>query len=551
MECRCVGIAAAKFYFYQKKDVKRYTNLMLALLTGLLLSAAWPVSPFTGLIFVAWVPLLWMESRVSSRKKFLGLTYLSMFTWNIATTWWIWNASAPGAVAAFLANSFIMCLPWMGYKIARKWLTNRYPSKGTLLSWLSLLAFWMCFEYIHLTDWGLSWPWLTLGNVFATHPEWVQWYAYTGTSGGTLWVLLSNILVFAWFREYQANGRTQRYFTLILGWLALLIIPAIPLSRMLSFIKQRSSSTNIVVVQPNIDPYEKVSTGSLEAQLEKLIVTSEKEMNDETGLVIWPETALYSPNRFNETEIKNNYLLNPLHGFLQRHPHISLFTGIESYRVFNAPTPTAEEYNGFYYESYNGAMLTDSSGPSAFYHKSMLVPGVETLPWFLKFLGSWFDKFGGTTAGYTRQAQRAVLEEKHGYKIAPAICYESIYGDFMRRYVKNGANLICVITNDGWWKKTPGHKQHMNYARLRAIETRTWVARSANTGISCFIDPSGRVYQPQPYGTEAAIRMPVTLGNSQTFYVRYGDLLSLLMTGMSVLILGWVLFLKIKHKWGR
>jgi apolipoprotein N-acyltransferase len=70
-----------------------------------------------------------------------------------------------------------------------------------------------------------------------------------------------------------------------------------------------------------------------------------------------------------------------------------------------------------------------------------------------------------------------VLNEKHGFKIAPAICYESIYGEFMSKYIRNGANLICIITNDGWWKNTPGHKQHMNYARLRAIETRTWVAR--------------------------------------------------------------------------
>ncbi len=95
---------------------------------------------------------------------------------------------------------------------------------------------------------------------------------------------------------------------------------------------------------------------------------------------------------------------------------------------------------------------------------------------------------------------------KGGYKIAPSICYESIYGEFMSKYVRNGANLICIITNDGWWKKTPGHKQHMNYARLRAIETGTWVARSANTGISCFIDPYGTVINPQPYNTKACYK---------------------------------------------
>jgi apolipoprotein N-acyltransferase len=195
-------------------------------------------------------------------------------------------------------------------------------------------------------------------------------------------------------------------------------------------------------------------------------------------------------------------------------------------------------------------MLIDSSGASAFHHKSMLVPGVETLPWFLKFIDKWFAKFGGTTAGYAKQKERTVLNEKHGFKIAPAICYESIYGEFMSKYVSNGANLICIITNDGWWKKTPGHKQHMNYARLRAIETRTWVARSANTGISCFIDPDGNVIDPQPYDTKAAIKLNIPAGvNSQTFFVKHGDILSKIMIALSIFLVGWNIVLKIQSKY--
>ena len=215
-----------------------------------------------------------------------------------------------------------------------------------------------------------------------------------------------------------------------------------------------------------------------------------------------------------------------------------------------APTKYSKEFSGQYYESYNGSALLDSNGAAAYYHKSMLVPGVETLPWFLKFIDSWFEKFGGTTAGYAKQDERTVLAEKNGYRLAPSICYESIYGDFMRTYVKNGANLICIITNDGWWKKTPGHKQHMNYARLRAIETRTWVARSANTGISCFIDPNGNVLEPQPYNTASAIQLPIPASNTpRSFYVLYGDLLFQIMSSLSLLFIGWVLGLKLRNKY--
>ncbi|NOT51521.1 MAG: apolipoprotein N-acyltransferase [Chitinophagaceae bacterium] len=524
--------------------MKRFRNLFIAIIAGLLLFAAWPVSSFTFLIFVAFLPLLWLESIIKSRKKFFGLVYIAMFVWNVATTWWIWNASIPGAVAAFVANSFIMCLPWLGFTIAKKWL-------GEKVGYATLIAFWMCFEYIHVTDWGLSWPWLTLGNAFATHPQWIQWYEYTGTSGGTLWILLVNIFLFLHIRNNYIKNESKSYKNLLIG-IAILFTP-IGLSVLNSNFrlpdKSKSFIKNIVVVQPNIDPYVKVSeaAGSFESQLAILISTTEKEIDNNTVLVVWPETALYMPSRIDEDNLKENYFLNPFWAFLKRHPNISLFTGIESYRRVDKKTKYSEEFNGEHYESYNGSMLVDSSGASAFYHKSMLVPGVETLPWFLQFIDNWFAKFGGTTAGYAKQKDRTVLQEKNGYKIAPAICYESVYGEFMAKYVKNGANLICIITNDGWWKKTPGHKQHMNYARLRAIETRTWVARSANTGISCFIDPYGTVIDPQPYDTKAAIKLniPATI-NTKTFFVRNGDILSKIMVGLSVLLLAWATSLKIR-----
>ena len=312
-----------------------------------------------------------------------------------------------------------------------------------------------------------------------------------------------------------------------------------------------SGAENVVVVQPNIDPYEKVSTGSFEAQMEKLIRVSEKQIDSNTRLLIWPETALYSENRIDEAGMKNNFFLVPLWDFLKKHPNLSLFTGIESYRQFDHPTKYTDSFNHFYYESYNGSVLMDSSGTLSFYHKSMLVPGVETLPWFLKFISSWFEKFGGTTAGYARQEERTVLSDKHGFKIAPAICYESVYGEYLSQYVRKGANLICVITNDGWWKNTPGHKQHMNYARLRAIETRTWVARSANTGISCFIDPSGRVINARPYDMEAAIKLNFEPTKNKTFFVTYGDLLSKFVLFISSLFVTLLFYDKIRRLFPR
>ena len=138
------------------------------------------------------------------------------------------------------------------------------------MGYISLIAFWMCFEFIHLQDWGLSWPWLTLGNSFATHPEWIQWYEYTGTSGGTLWILLVNILLFLHIKNNFNREAAKRYKNLLAAIL-LLILPIL-FSWFNSVHKQMPGiQPNIVVVQPNIDPYEKIATGTFEEQLSKLM----------------------------------------------------------------------------------------------------------------------------------------------------------------------------------------------------------------------------------------------------------------------------------------
>jgi apolipoprotein N-acyltransferase len=512
--------------------LKRFYRLLISLATGILLWASWVPSSFTLLIFVAWIPLLWLESKIKSKRRFFGYTYIAMFTWNILTTWWIWNASVPGAIAAFLANSLIMCLPWLGFKITKNKL-------GEKIGYCSLIPFWLCFEYIHLHDWGLSWPWLTLGNVFAEKITWIQWYEYTGTSGGSLWVMLVNLVLFFHLRQNTGIRKSYKYVFLAV------ILFGIPLA-ISKLIKPVNSfgSSEVVIIQPNIDPYEKIATGTFEAQLQKLISLSEKTIDGNTKLVVWPETALYVGNGIEESKMKENFFLNPLWGFLQRHPQITLFTGVESYRVYSTPeTNTAKPAGeGFYYDAFNSSALIDSTGPINFYHKSMLVPGVETLPWFLRFIDKWFEKFGGTTAGYAKQKERTVLQDKrHALAIAPAICYESIYGEFMTKYIRNGANMICIVTNDGWWGNTPGYKQHLAYARLRAIETRKWVVRSANTGVSCFISPVGITIDPQPYNTAAAIKGFVLPNDSKTFYVKYGDLVSKLMAIASVGLVAWIL----------
>jgi apolipoprotein N-acyltransferase len=335
----------------------------------------------------------------------------------------------------------------------------------------------------------------------------------------------------------------------------LLVIPPALSALMTPGEQDKEPVKNIAIVQPNIDPYAKISTGSFDAQLHKLLRLSESAVDSNTDLLVWPETALYNENGLEEDHLKQNYFLNPLWDFLRHHPRLNLLTGIESFRVFDdkhSPTAFRIPNTDKYVESYNAAVLMDSSGPVAFYHKSKLVPGAETLPAFLHFLDSWFEKFGGTTAGYTGQDKRTVLATtNNSFRIAPAVCYESIYGEFMSRYVRNGADLIAIITNDGWWGNTPGYRQHESYARLRAVEDRRWVVRSANTGVSCIIDPAGRIMDSRPWDQASTIRMSVPATKELTFYARYGDCISKIALALAALFWFWHFITIFKTRRGR
>lgn len=140
-------------------------------------------------------------------------------------------------------------------------------------------------------------------------------------------------------------------------------------------------------------------------------------------------------------------------------------------------------------------------------------------PTLLKPLESLAINLGGTMGSIGTQEERSVFNDSlNKVCIAPIICYESIYADYVTEFIRLGANLIFIITNDGWWQDTPGYIQHLNFARLRAIENRRQIARSANTGTSCFIDEFGNIEQATPWWKEALISKNMSKNLELTFF---------------------------------
>ena len=169
-------------------------KLFLALLSGLLFALSWPSTGFFPLIFFAFIPLLILEKESKNGSQVFWYSFFTFFLFNVITTYWIYHATIVGAIIAFIINSTLMAFSfWLFHKI--KTITKEK------LGYFSLIVLWISMEYLHL-NWDLSWPWLTLGNVFATNPYIIQWYEFTGFLGGTLWVILVNLLLYGIYRLY-------------------------------------------------------------------------------------------------------------------------------------------------------------------------------------------------------------------------------------------------------------------------------------------------------------------------------------------------------------
>jgi apolipoprotein N-acyltransferase len=505
---------------------KRLNRWILTLVSGLLLSISWPVNGFPFLLFIAFVPILILNEKFGKGKggAFFLHTYVAILIWNVLTTWWVYN-STPVAIVAFTANSLLQFMPLLAYRFTSKNANRNF-------SLISLPIYWISFEYLHLS-WQLSWPWLTLGNAFSEYPHFVQWYEFTGVLGGSLWIWIINLMAFRILDRWEFNS--LKFPRLLFIYTLLVIATPIveSLGRYNSYDSQ-GKEYEIVVVQPNIDPFTEKFADSenfipFEKQVERFIHLSDSLVTPKTRLVIWPETALDS--QFDETALDDYDILDSVRAFRNRNPQISLITGLTTFEFYPKGTKTpsaryADRYD-LYYDIYNTALFIDQKNKLTTYHKSKLVPGVEIMPYpsIFGFLKNLSIDLGGTSGGFGRQEERTVFKTADGLNIAPAICYESIYGDFMARYIRNGANVIAVITNDGWWGNTAGYKQHNSYAKLRAIEMRRSIARSANTGISGFFDQRGKELLQTEWWKQDVIRYTIQANDKITTYAQWGDYL--------------------------
>ena len=521
----------------------------LVLLFAVMMSVPYLI-PHTGILALfGLIPLLSME-RIATmlQKKRIWLYHYSAFVlWNAITTFWVCNATLGGGLFAVFANALQMSVIFGLFRWSKRKFYGALPYIFLAVSWIA----WERFYF----DAEISWPWLVLGNSFARSIWAIQWYEVTGALGGSLWVWICNLGLFG-FMVSLSDGSWIRFnikakAAAVIGYSAILIVPFIISGRIGKEYQDSMDSPQMletVIIQPNIDPYNKFKAMTQDQQNAIFIRQAADRLsyrkNDSTSSPL----LLLAPETFTNDIIVGRYdrslTWRRFTSFLKEYPNVNLLFGASSYDYINAPLrPSATARNvgeDLWVESHNSALMTDYTGRTEIFHKSKLVVAVEKTPYPSIFC-RLDDILGGVMGRCVGQDEISLLNvcgtNGEMIPIGCAVCYESVYGEYYTDYIRKGAKAMTIITNDAWWGNTPGYRQHLSYASLRAIETRRAIARCANTGISAIISPSGKIVASTEWWKPDVLEGRIPLRDDITFFVSHGDITGRVCTFLFVMLL--------------
>jgi apolipoprotein N-acyltransferase len=537
-------------------------RLCLAVMSGFLLGFSFPPSPFYSLAYIAFIPLFYLFAHFGSYNQIVKYSYLFLLVFHLLTVYWtggysvgkdIWMMTAGAAVI------FIHPMLFLPFILVSFFVRKRL---GLVPGLIAFALFWTSFEYLHSLG-EYSFPWLTIGNSQAYDLNRIQIIEYSSIYGLTLLIFAFNILAFLVLWKMANSIWKFRSLSVSVVLVLLVVIYFGPILYGKWIIKKESIESGktvcVGVIQPNFDPWDKWGGGSREKwdsyfyQFNTYIEETKRLARYKPDIILWPETAI------------------PFHILLPRYLaylstlqllvdtlQLPIFTGLPTMEYFdslNAPA-TAQRISGtdIFAESYNSAIfIQPKCMPGPIHKKSILVPFAERIPYAETFrflieplkwnvgISSWGK--GEDTLSYTLP-----LNNRGISKFSGMICYESAYPNYVREFVKRGAEFLVVITNDSWWGNTSGVYQHASFASLRAVETRRWVVQCANGGISMIVDPAGTTRLATSLYSKTRFVSDIFLRSEKTFYVKYGDFIAQLCLAASVMILIAAIMQKKKEK---
>jgi apolipoprotein N-acyltransferase len=509
-----------------KTEIKTWAGLTLS---GLLLTAAFPKFSFDGLAWLALVPLLWALNGTTPREAFRRgfifgtVHFVSLLYWLVPTMVIYGHLPALLGVGILFLFASVLSLVFVAPMACGFVAAGRTPLR--VLLFFPLM--WVGFEYLR-SFLFTGFPWALLGYSQTPRLQLIQLSDIVGVYGISALIAVANAALFlgalailgrAW-QTRPVGGRlavgglaaAAGMIALAWGYGGLRIAEIDQLA-------SAAPTVRIAVIQGNIEQSQKWDPAFQAATIEKYIRLSLSTRDREPDLIVWPESAA------------------PFY-FLREVPPTRMLLGgaaaVGTYFLIGAP---AFEPRGPAVDYYNRAYLLGPGGRVlGHYDKAHLVPFGEYTPFkeYLPFLGKIVEHVGDFAAG-----PKGRVLDWEARKLGVQICYEIIFPQLSRLLVQRGAALLVTITNDAWYGTTAGPYQHFSLATLRAVENRRALVRAANTGISGFIDPVGRVLDPTSLMVEAAVTRSLPLLDVETLYTRHGDVFAAGCLAIGIVGAGW------------
>lgn len=507
-------------------NVLTWDAIFLAVTSGVLLFLSFPKYGSGWLAWIGLIPLFWAMKGVISIRRGLLLGFITGFICHIGLIYWITYVVVNyGYLPIYLGIILMLLLACYLSLYTALFAAGIIFFKGKIALFFAAPVLWICLEYCKsylLT----GFPWENLGYSQYLNNNLIQFADILGVFGLSFLIVLVNATLFAVITE-----KSKKKF--VLAAVVILIIAGVLLyganrSKQVEKILQDAAGIEVSLIQGNIDQSKKWNDAFRKETINIYEHLSVQNAPARGGLIVWPETAL----PFDYQDANN----------LQKQVRdISLKT--KSWFIFGS---TSYENSKEDIEYYNSAYLLSPVGEiKGRYDKVHLVPYGEYVPLrnIFPFINKLTAGMGDFTAG-TGYYPLTMANKKIGI----LICYEGILPFAAGKYKKAGSELLVNITNDAWFGTTSAPFQHFSMAVFRAVETRLYLVRAANTGISAIINPQGKIISQTNIFEKAALRENVKFTNIQTIYVKYGDILVFICFGLVVFYFGLVLLKREEKK---
>ena len=493
--------------------IRRVSPEFLAVISGLLLAFSYPPFDLFFLAWVAWLPL-WIAIQQKGWQSGFRLGYLTGFVFTLLTFNWIANNSGTSlliAMSSMLGAVLYLSLAFGLYGFLIAGIGRR---AGTPALWLAPFL-WVSIEYLYsYPTYDMAFPWMNMAMTQNFMLPLLQLAEYGGVFMVSFWVMVVNTVLY----QIEFGRLSLRNQHLLWGILGLSIVGFILFGgvRMKVISESYSKWIPVGVVQTNLDPAEKWVRSKKTQHVEDVMKLTREAVAQGASIVVWPESAVPAHLRYYpqfDRMIKH----------FVRSENVSILTGALHH-----------EREGDAYRYFNSAFFYAPGEPVPIYSKQRLVPFAERIPLsnrypILKNLNFGQANFEPGEGPIVHPMGSDSLKVPTG----TMICYESADPHIFRGFIDSSAALMTIITNDAWLGRSLGPVQHLAAGRLRAIEHRISIARAAQTGISAFIMPSGRIVERIPLGGRGTFVVDAPVGLPRTTYSTQGDLFALLVILLS------------------